>query len=137
MVNENGLYGLSPARTALPLANTLVTAYLLVVVCTLLALGALTVAAPSQANDDAWGHALVVAVFAVLLPLRLRRARQGRRGAVRAVGLIAAVLLVVNVVEALLPGFVPTWMQVQMVLVAVLMAGIVGDVVRWAVTHHD
>ncbi|MEH3076705.1 MAG: hypothetical protein PGN11_08475 [Quadrisphaera sp.] len=136
MVNDAGLRGHSPTGTALPLANTLVRLYLVVVVCTLLTLGVLTVVAPAQATAEAWGHSLVVAVFAVLLPLRLRSARTGRRGAVRAVGLIAAALLVVNVVEALLPGFVPAWMQVQMVLVAALMAGVVGDVVRWALTHH-
>lgn len=136
VVKSAGPSGRRPAPTALPVAGALVPLYLVVVVCTLLTLGVLTVVAPAQATAEAWGHSLVVAVFAVLLPLRLRSARTGRRGAVRAVGLIAAALLVVNVVEALLPGFVPAWMQVQMVLVAALMAGVVGDVVRWALTHH-
>ncbi len=38
-----------------------------------------------------------------------------------------------NVVEALIPGFLPTWMRVQMVGVAVLMAVIVLLVIRAAV----
>lgn len=46
-------------------------------------------------------------------------------------------LLVANVVEALLPGFVPEWMRGQMILVALLMLGIVIDVVRYGIGHPD
>jgi hypothetical protein len=118
----------------LPLATPAVRAYLVVVAATLVALAVLAGVAPHQATGDAWGHAVVVAVFAVVLPLRLRAARAGRRGAVRAVGVVAAVLFLANVVEALVPGFVPGWMRVQMVVVALLALVVVGDVVRWAVT---
>lgn len=52
-------------------------------------------------------------------------------------GIIAAVLFLVNVTEALIPGFVPQWMRIEMVVVALLMAGVVLDVVRWAVMHKD
>lgn len=137
MVNTTGRPGHPTSSATLPFADILCRIYLVVVVCTLVTLVVLTVVAPSQATSDAWGHALVVAVFAVLLPLRLRTAHAGRRGSVRAVGVIAAVLLLANVVEALLPGFVPLWMRVQMVLVAALMAGVIGDVIRWAVAHRE
>ena len=96
----------------------------------LAALLVLSLAAPQQAPSEAWGHAVVVAVFAVLLPARFRSARRGSVGALRAVGIIAAVLFLVNVVEALLPGFVPPWMRVEMVLVAALMLGVIGLVVK-------
>lgn len=73
---------------------------------------------------------MIVAAFAVLLLVRVRSARGGSVGALRAVGLISAVLLLVNVVEALIPGFVPIWMRVEMVGIAVLMAAVILCVVR-------
>lgn len=125
----------TPHRTTrLPLAGVLVPVYVAITVVTLLVLAVLAKLAPDQATSHAWGHAIVVVVFAVVLPLRLRSARHGDRSAVRAVGLIASVLFLVNVVEALIPDFVPTWMRWQMVVVALLMLGVVLDVVRWAVT---
>lgn len=119
----------------LTLADALVRAYVGVVVLTLAALVVLSVTAPEQATAHAWGHAVVVAMFAVVLPLRLRRAREGDRGAVRAVGIVSAVLFLVNVVEALLPAF-PLWMRAVMLVTAVVVLGVVLDVVRWAVRHH-
>lgn len=76
------------------------------------------------------GHAIIVTLFAVLLPLRLRAARRGSLGALRAVGLIASALFLVNVVEASIPGFVPVWMRLEMVGIAVLMAAVIGLVIR-------
>ena len=105
--------------------GVLVRAYVVVVVATVVLLGVLSVTAPRHAPAEAWGHAVVVAVFAVLLPVRLRAARAGRAGAVRAVGVIAAVLVLVNAVEAAIPGFLPGWMRAEMVAVAVLMAAVV------------
>lgn len=67
-------------------------------------------------------------MFAFLLPLRPRAARAG----LRAIGLISAVLLVVNVVEGSLRGFVPGWVQVEMFCVAALMAINVLAVIRVA-----
>ncbi|TDN41868.1 hypothetical protein EDF64_11557 [Curtobacterium flaccumfaciens] len=124
-----------PRDGAAPLQITgaLVWSYVVIVALTLVALLVLGVAAPLEANENAWGHAVVVAVFAVVLPLRLRSARAGTRSAVRALGLIAAVLFVVNVVEALIPSFVPGWMRLEMLVIAVLMVGIVLEVARWAV----
>jgi hypothetical protein len=120
----------------LPLARVLVIIYVAIVFATLVALIALSIVTPAQATANAWGHAVIVAVFAVLLPLRLRSTRSGRRNAVRAVGVIAAVLFLVNVVEALIPSFVPLWMRVEMVGVALVMAGVVFDVARWAARDH-
>lgn len=134
MVNKGLPSGAAPA---LPRVGVLVGIYLGVVLLTLAALAVMSMVAPDQATEHAWGHAIVVAVFAVLLPLRLRSAQRGRRGAIRAVGIIAAVLLLANVVEAMLPGFVPAWMRGEMILVALLMLGVVAEVVRWGVARPD
>jgi len=107
--------------------------YVVVTAATVLALAVMVVAAPHLATSHAWGHAIIVAALAVVLPLRLRAAVAGRRSGLRAVGVISAALLDVNDVEALIPGFLPTWMRVQMVGVAVLMAVIVLLVIRAAV----
>jgi len=129
MVKTEPRDGAAPLR----IAGALVWSYVVIVALTLVALLVLGVAAPLEANENAWGHAVVVTVFAVVLPLRLRSARAGKRSAVRALGLIAAVLFVVNVVEALIPSFVPGWMRLEMLVIAVLMVGIVLEVARWAV----
>lgn len=104
-------------------ASTLVTTYVAITVATLVVLAVLTATAPALATSEAWGHAVIVGVFAVLLPLRLRAARQGGRRALTAVVVIASVLVVVNVVEAFLPAF-PGWMRGEMVVIAVLMVGV-------------
>ncbi|MHA3702164.1 hypothetical protein ACXR2U_08250 [Jatrophihabitans sp. YIM 134969] len=110
--------------------SALVGLYVVVVVATLVALALLAAAGSSQATSDAWVHAAIVAFFAVLLPLRLRAARRGSRDAWRAVGVIGAVLVVANVVEAVLPGLFPGWMRVECLGIAVLMGVVVARVVR-------
>ncbi len=120
----------TPSSTSLGAVTRVIATYVVVVAATLVALVALSALGSDQATSAAWVHAIIVAGFAVLLPLRLRAARLGSRRAVTAVGVIAAVLLVVNVVEALLPGLFPSWMRVEMVAIAVLMAGTVLAVVR-------
>jgi len=110
----------------------LVRTYAVVAVGTVVALAVLQAVDASLATSHAWGHALIVAVFAVLLPLRLRAARAGRRSGLRAVGIISGVLVAVNVVEASIPGFLPTWMRLEMVGVALLMVAIVSLVIRAA-----
>lgn len=107
----------------------LLRAYIGVVVATLVALGLLSVAAPTQAPQEAWIHAVIVAIFAVVLPLRARSAIRGSIGGLRAVGLISAVLLLVNVLEALLPDLFPVWMRIEMIGIAALMAAVVLSVV--------
>ncbi|WP_285590468.1 hypothetical protein [Actinomycetospora sp. NBRC 106378] len=103
--------------------STLVAAYVAITVATLVVLAVLSGAAPTLATGEAWGHAVIVGVFAVALPLRLRAARRGARRALTAVVVIASVLALVNVVEALLPAF-PGWMRGEMVVVAALMVGV-------------
>jgi hypothetical protein len=107
-----------------------VRVYVLVAVGTLALLAVLSAAAPRQAPREAWVHAIIVAVFAVLLPMRLRAAQRGSVAALRAVGLISSALLLVNVVEAAIPGFMPVWMRIEMVAIAALMAAVIGLVIR-------
>ncbi|GAA4839615.1 hypothetical protein GCM10023201_31750 [Actinomycetospora corticicola] len=111
------------ARPDLATTSGLVGLYVVIVLATLVALTVLAATAPDLATPEAWGHAVVVAVFAVLLPLRLRVARRGSRRALTAVGVIAVVLALVNLVEAFLPAF-PGWMRAEMVVVAALMAAV-------------
>ena len=118
------------AHPDLATTSGLVGLYVVIVLATLVALAVLAVAAPDLATPEAWGHAVVVAVFAVLLPLRLRVARRGSRRALTAVGVIAVVLALVNLVEAFVPAF-PGWMRAEMVVVAALMA-VVGVLVTRA-----
>lgn len=98
--------------------------YVAIVLGTVAALGILSATAPHLATRDAWVHAVIVAVFAVVLPLRLRAARAGSPGALRAVGIISAVLFLVNVIEVLIPGLFPLWMRAEMIGIAVVMAAV-------------
>lgn len=111
---------LSPDRD-LDIVARLVWTYVGCVAATIVALAFLSAVAQDQATDEAWGHAIVVAFFAVLLPLRLRAARAGSRRARIAVGVIGTALLVVNLVEAAIPGFFPPWMRVEMIAIAAVM----------------
>lgn len=120
--------GTSP--TALTVLVGTVRTYVALAVATVVALAVLSATAARWTSDEAWGHAVVVLLFAVLLPLRLRGVRRGDPSAPRAVGVISAVVLVVNVVEASLPGFVPGWMRVEMLVTAALTAVGVGAAVR-------
>jgi hypothetical protein len=114
----------------------LVLVYVAVTAATVLALALLSFIAPHLATSHAWGHAIIVVALAVLLPLRSRAARKGKRSALRAVGLISITLVAVNIVEGVLPGAFPTWMRVEMLAVAALMAANVALVVRVAVAEH-
>jgi hypothetical protein len=107
-------------------ASTVVRAYAALTVATVGALIVMSAVAPRLATANAWGHAVLVGIFVVLLPLRMRAARKGSTRALRAVGIMAVVLLVVNVVEATLPGAFPGWMRIEMGVIAVLMALLVG-----------
>lgn len=108
----------------------LVWCYVVIVLGTLGVLAVLSSRSAPQATSEAWGHAIVVTVFAVLLPVRTRAARRGRPGALRAVGIIAGVIAVVNLVEAAVPHVFPGWMRVEMVAIAVLMLAILVSVVH-------
>jgi hypothetical protein len=114
----------------LGLATKLVGVYVVVVLATIVTLAILSGVDSGQATQDAWGHAVVVGVFAVVLPVRLRAARRGSRSACVAVSVIATVLLAVNLVEALIPGFLPAWMRIEMIGIAALMAAVAVLVLR-------
>ena len=111
---------------------TVVRVYVGLTAATVLTLVLLSLVAPDLATGHAWGHAIIVVVFAVLLPVRLRAAREGKRSGLRAVGVISGALVAVNLVEGVLPGLFPTRMRVEMFCVAALMAGNVLLVVRAA-----
>jgi hypothetical protein len=102
----------------------LVGIYVVVGVGTLVTLAVLAALHSRQATPEAWGHAGIVGILALLLPVRLRAAGRGSSGAVTAIAVIAVVLVVVNVVEALIPGLFPVWMRVEMVVIAALMAAV-------------
>lgn len=128
MVNNETLSG--DRSDNLTTASRIVGAYVALTIASVVILAVLAAAGSAQATSEAWGHAVIVLVFSVLLPLRLRAARRGSEGASRAVTIIGTVLLVVNLVEAVLPHAFPSWMRVEMVLVVGLMAGLVTLMVR-------
>ncbi len=117
--------------------SVVVRVYVGVVAATVVVLAVLTGVGSSLATPDAWVHAVIVAVFAVVLPLRLRAARAGRRSGLRAVGIISGVLVLVNAVEAMIPGLFPAWMRIEMVGIAALMAFAVLLVAQIAVTTRS
>jgi hypothetical protein len=126
MVNKEMNQATQESRPVdLATASTVIRGYVVLTVATVLALIVMSVVAPRLATNDAWGHAVIVVVFVILLPLRMRAARKGSTRALRAVTVMAAVVLVVNAVEAALPAF-PGWMRIEMVVIAVLMALLVA-----------
>jgi hypothetical protein len=100
----------------------LVRVYVVITILTVGGLVVLSIRGSDLATQEAWIHAVIVVVFAVLLSMRLRSARHGSDDAWRAIGVIGAVLFAVNVVESLIPGLFPVWMRVEMIGIAVLMA---------------
>ncbi|MDR0346299.1 MAG: hypothetical protein LBI49_24895 [Nocardiopsaceae bacterium] len=127
MVNSEARQGTQQRRAAdLATASTVVRAYVALTVATVAALVVMSAVAPRLATADAWGHAVIVVIFAILLPLRMRAARKGSTRALRAVTIMAVAVLVVNVVEAALPHGFPGWMRIEMVVTALLMALLAG-----------
>jgi hypothetical protein len=127
MVNSSLSQSAGEPRTAdLAAASAVVRAYVALTVATVVALIVMSAVAPRLATDNAWGHAVIVVVFAILLPLRMGAARKSSTRALRAVTIMAVAVLVVNVVEAALPHAFPGWMRIEMVVIAVLMALLVG-----------
>ena len=97
-----------------------VGAYATVALGTLAALAVMAVVAPRLATSEAWEHAVIVGVFALLLVMRSRAARGGSAAGLRAVVVIAGILTAANLVEAAIPGLFPSWMRVEMLAVAAL-----------------
>jgi peptidoglycan/LPS O-acetylase OafA/YrhL len=107
------------------LTRRLVGLYLAISVATLVVLGLLSALGSAEATPSAWVHGVIVAFFAVLLEARMRAAQRGSRRAGVAVVIIAAVLLVANIIEAATPGAFPTWMRFEMLAIAALMGGVI------------
>jgi hypothetical protein len=128
MVNKSLPETPPAARTAA--VSRVVGLYVGVTLGTLVALTVISAVAPGLAPREAWGHEVVVAVFAGLLCVRVRAARRGSDRALRAVGVITAVLCLANIVEATVPGF-PSWMRVEMAATAALMLW------AWLLTRAD
>ncbi|MGH3167066.1 MAG: hypothetical protein ACRDN0_14405 [Trebonia sp.] len=127
MVNNETMRPARESRTVdLAAASAVIGGYIVLTVGTVLALIVLAAVAPRLATSDAWGHAVIVVIFVILLPLRMRAARKGSTRALRAVVVMAVVVFLVNVVEAALPHAFPGWMRIEMVVIAVLMALLAG-----------
>ena len=116
-------------RDSLRATTSLIGLYIVIVVATIVALSVMSTMDSHLATPDAWVHAIIVAVFAAILSLRLRAANRGSRDAVRAISIIAGVLLAVNVIEAAIPGLFPTWMRIEMIGIATLMAATLASVI--------
>ncbi|WP_328535660.1 hypothetical protein [Streptomyces sp. NBC_00344] len=128
MVNSAGrdaFASVSLASASLSRVKQLVAAYVVVALGTLVTLAVLATTAPHLATDEAWGHAVIVAVFAIVLPLRTRAALRGSPSGLRALTVIGGVLLVVNLLEAALPGTFPAWMRAEMLVIAAMMLTLV------------
>jgi hypothetical protein len=117
-------------RDGVAVTTSLIGLYVIVVTATIVALAAMSAIGSHLATADAWVHAGVVAVFAVVLTLRLRAANWGRRRASLAVGIIAGVLLAVNVIEAAIHDLFPSGMRIEMIGIAALMAATLASVIR-------
>src|SRR3954466_13784716 len=76
----------APARVPLTAIRAVVWTYVAIALGTIAVLALLSAVAPHQATQEAWVHAVIVAVFAVVLPLRLRAARAGSVGGPRGGG---------------------------------------------------
>ncbi|WP_344983585.1 hypothetical protein [Deinococcus rubellus] len=76
------------------------------------------------ATSEAWTHAGIVCIFAVVLLSVVRRAAAGGRGAYRRLQIVSAVLPVVSLLEAVIPGLFPTWMRVEQLSYAGLLLAV-------------
>jgi hypothetical protein len=122
----------APSRPVPGLARPLVTAYVVISLGTLAVLAVLSARSPDLAGREAWVHAVIVGVFAAVLPLRLRSAHRGSERGWVAVVVIAGVLAIANVVEAALPSPFPGWMRIEMLVMAALMVVLVASFARSA-----
>lgn len=103
-----------------------IAAYVVIALGTVPALLVMSMTVPSLATGEAWGHAVIVGALSIVLLFRARAAGRGGVAGLRSVVVIGCVLLVVNLVEAALPGVFPLWMRVEMLVVAALMVVMVG-----------
>ena len=105
MVNSELKRSTREPRSADLAASVVVRAYVVLTAATVAALIVMSAVAPRLATSNAWGHAVIVVIFVILQPLRMRAARKGSTRALRGVTIMAVAVLAVNVVEAALPQF--------------------------------
>jgi hypothetical protein len=108
------------ARSRFRVIRILLLAYLLATVATLAVL-AVRHDDAAFATDEAWGHAIVVLAFAVLLLPAAARAAAGSRGAYRRLRIVSVVIPAVSVVLVALPHLLPPWMRVEQAAYGVLL----------------
>jgi hypothetical protein len=111
---------MSAVRPRFLAIQVLLLAYLLATVATLAVL-AVRHDDAAFATDEAWGHAIVVLAFAVLLLPAASRAAAGSRGAYRRLRIVSVVIPAVSVVLVALPHLLPTWMRVEQAAYGVLL----------------
>jgi hypothetical protein len=78
------------------------------------------------ATDHAWGHAVIVLGFAVLMLSVARHAARGSRRALLRLRIIAVVIPVASLVMVAIPGFLPVWMRIEQAVYGVLLLVIAG-----------
>ena len=98
---------------------------------TYLAATVATVAFLAWKNDDhalvtqhAWGHEVILLVFAVVLVRVAGRAAAGNPRAYLRLRIVAIVVAVASLVVAAIPGFLPEWMRVEQLLYGILVAAV-------------
>jgi len=102
------------------LIRALLLVYLAATVATIAVLAARH-ADTAFATDEAWGHAVVVLVFATLLVPAASRAAKGSRGAYRRLLIVSIVIPVASVVLVALPHLLPGWMRIEQAAYGVLL----------------
>lgn len=78
----------------------------------------------SLVTDHAWGHEVILLVFAVVLVLVARRAAEGHRRAYLRLRIVAVVVPVASLVVAAIPGFLPGWMRIEQVVYGLWLVGV-------------
>lgn len=108
------------ARSRFAVIRILLATYLAATVATIGVLAARR-ADTAFASDEAWGHAVVVLAFAVLLVPAGSRAAAGSRGAYRRLLVVSVVIPLVSIVLVALPHLLPPWMRIEQAAYGVLL----------------
>ncbi|MCP9969073.1 hypothetical protein LUX57_31065 [Actinomadura madurae] len=111
------------ARTEFRGINLLVGCYLAISLGAIAVLGVLH-GHPSVAPEEAWVHAVIVAVTATLMMASSVQAAKGSASAYRRLRIASSVMLAAIVVITAIPGDFPRWMKLEDVLCGVLLCGV-------------
>ncbi|SFQ05457.1 hypothetical protein SAMN04489713_12185 [Actinomadura madurae] len=112
------------ARTAFRAIKLLVGCYVAVSLGAIAVLGVLH-GHPSVAPQEAWAHAVIVAVTATLMMASSVQAAKGSASAYRRLRIASSVMLAAIVVITAIPGDFPLWMKSEGVFCGVLLCGVV------------